>query len=46
MAREHTDEWDKAALELQLLLLDNGAVIRDRIPDKDIWDDLEERLTK
>lgn len=34
----------KAWMELQLLLLDNGAQIRTTIPSEDIWADIETRL--
>lgn len=43
---ERTPEWERAALELQLLLLDNGAEIRDEIPDSEVWAEIEERLTQ
>ena len=39
-AEKDPDAW----IELQLLLLDNGAQIRTTIPDQDVWADIEVRL--
>lgn len=39
-AEKFPDEW----MQLQLLLLNNGAQIRTTIPDQDVWKDIETRL--
>lgn len=40
-----TGDREEAWIAFQLLLLDNGAQIRDEIPDEDVWADIEARLT-
>lgn len=35
---------ERARLEFQLLLLDNGAQIKDTISDREVWEDIEARL--
>lgn len=35
---------EQAWIEFQLLLLDNGAQIREDIPDSEVWAEVETRL--